>query len=132
MSRILKEFRKSICCGEKGFTLIELLIVVAVLGALASVVVPNVGSFLGTANRAASNTEASNVKTAAMAHLANWGGFPTTSANLTTTTSANDYLSGDPDGTYTFNATTGLIASATAGTGITSTFTFNAATQQWE
>ena len=130
MKRFLRRFGKSFGYGEKGFTLIELLIVIAVLGALAAVVVPNVGSFLGSANKAAANTEVQNVKTAAMSHLAEHSCFPSTSANLTG--AGHDYLSGAPDGTYTFNTTTGQISSATAGSGITNGLTFNATTQQWE
>ena len=130
MKRFLSKFGKSFGYGEKGFTLIELLIVIAVLGALASVVVPNVGSFLGSANKAAANTEVMNVKTAAMAHIAVHGCFPGTSANLTG--SGHNYLSGVPDGTYTFDTRNGLISSATAGSGITSSLTFNVNTQQWE
>ncbi len=39
--------------GEKGFTLIEIIIVLAVLGVLAAVVVPNVSGFLGRAKERA-------------------------------------------------------------------------------
>ena len=38
---------KSLHGGQKGFTLIELLVVVAILGAIAAVVVLNVGGFIG-------------------------------------------------------------------------------------
>ena len=53
--------------GEKGFTLIELLIVVAILGVLAAVVIPNVGRFLGRGETEARRTEFHNVATSVIA-----------------------------------------------------------------
>ncbi len=50
--------------GEKGFTLIELLIVVAILGVLAAVVIPNVGRFIGRGKTEAIATELTNVQSA--------------------------------------------------------------------
>ena len=55
--------------GEKGFTLIELLIVVAILGVLAAVVIPNVGRFIGAGEEEAAETEFSNVQTAVVAMM---------------------------------------------------------------
>ena len=55
--------------GEKGFTLIELLIVVAILGVLAAVVIPNVGRFIGRGESEAAETELSNVQTAVVAMM---------------------------------------------------------------
>ena len=55
--------------GEKGFTLIELLIVVAILGVLAAVVIPNVGRFIGRGEDEASETEFANVQSAVVAMM---------------------------------------------------------------
>jgi len=55
--------------GEKGFTLIELLIVVAILGVLAAVVIPNVGQFIGAGKEEAADTEFANVQTAVIAMM---------------------------------------------------------------
>ena len=55
--------------GEKGFTLIELLIVVAILGVLAAVVIPNVGRFIGRGEEEAAETELSNIQTAVVSMM---------------------------------------------------------------
>jgi len=55
--------------GEKGFTLIELLIVVAILGVLAAVVIPNVGRFIGRGETEAAETEFANIQSAVVAMM---------------------------------------------------------------
>jgi type IV pilus assembly protein PilA len=59
--------------GEKGFTLIELLIVVAILGVLAAVVIPNVGRFIGRGETEAAETEFANVQSAVISMMTDNG-----------------------------------------------------------
>ena len=59
--------------SEKGFTLIELLIVVAILGVLAAVVIPNVGRFIGRGEGEAADTEFANVQSAVVALMVDNG-----------------------------------------------------------
>ena len=111
MRRIFRGIRH----GEKGFTLIELLIVVAILGVLAAVVIPNVGTFMGSAELNAGNTELQNIRTAAIAFMADHNGvWPTSGAVLTSGT--NPYLNGTLVGTYTIDAVTGVVTGGDYGT----------------
>ncbi|MFC2021900.1 type II secretion system protein [Chloroflexota bacterium] len=58
---------------EKGFTLIELLIVVAILGVLAAVVIPNVGRFIGRGETEARETELANIQSAVVSMMVDNG-----------------------------------------------------------
>lgn len=62
-------FRRSVK-GQGGFTLPEMLVVVALLGILAAVAVPNVGRFIGTGNTKANATEKQTVQTAMDGYMA--------------------------------------------------------------
>ena len=102
--------------GEKGFTLIELLIVVAILGVLAAVVIPNVGRFIGRGEDEAADTEFSNVQSAVVAMMtdnslqtlatpvsvatSNMSNFPDTTAAASKGTDPNgtDYIGTDKRG----------------------------------
>ena len=95
--------------GEKGFTLIELLIVVAILGIIAAVIIPNISGFMATGNQAAANTEAEAVKTAKLAYFADYQEWPTNSGNLTTLL----YISGTLKADYTFDPDDGWLMTGT-------------------
>jgi len=71
--------------GEKGFTLIELLIVVAILGVLAAIVIPNVGRFIGRGKTEAAATELSNIQSAVVSMMVDQNIASLPSANLTGT-----------------------------------------------
>ena len=60
--------------GEKGVTLIELLIVLAILGILVAVLVPNVSKFMGRGECEAYCLEKSTLQEAALAYITDTGG----------------------------------------------------------
>lgn len=70
--------------GEKGFTLIELMIVIAILGILAAVAIPNFLNARGKAQDAAALSTLEAMKTAMEMYAADNGAYPTPVTDVAT------------------------------------------------
>ncbi len=70
---MLKKFRKS----QKGFTLIELLIVVAIIGILAAIAIPQFSAYRQKAYNSAAQSDLKNSKTGMEAFMADNQSYPT-------------------------------------------------------
>ena len=106
--------RKSLM-GQRGFTLIEMLVVIAVMGVLAAVVVPNVTTFIGGGQTQGAATEWDIVQTAMDSMMVDKGLTSVTAVATATSAMASfpdatnhlypNYLRKDPTkGTYTCTA----------------------------
>lgn len=123
MSKVKYPIFKCLHRGETGFTLIELLIVVAILGIIAAVVIPNISGFMTSGQLAAANTEAEQVKTACLGYFADHNAWPTDSTNLPPT-----YISGALKAVYDIDDSYGWLLSVTNSTW-SNAITFNCSEQ---
>ena len=71
---MLTKMRKKL--NQKGFTLIELMIVIAIIGILAAIAIPQFASYRQKSYNSASQSDLRNVKTNLEAYYADYQEYP--------------------------------------------------------
>ena len=76
---ILQKLKKH---SDKGFTLIELMIVIAIIGILAAIAIPNFISYRKRGYYAAANADIKNAYTSAQAYFTDYADYDVTTTDL--------------------------------------------------
>jgi len=73
---MMKQLMKARKNNQKGFTLVELMIVVAIIGILAAIAIPQFAAYRQKAYNSSAQSDLKNAKTAAEAYYADYQHYP--------------------------------------------------------
>ena len=113
---MLKAFRRKE--GQKGFTLIELMIVIAIIGILAAIAIPQFVSYRQKGYNTQAKGELKSFFTACQAYYAD---NPTVTGDCSTTLVSQTFI---PSSTVTVSPTGGMNMTGTTSTHISGTSTY--------
>jgi prepilin-type N-terminal cleavage/methylation domain-containing protein len=73
---MMRELVKAHKKNQKGFTLVELMIVVAIIGILAAIAIPQFSKYRARAQNSAALADVTNLRTDMEGYFAEWQGYP--------------------------------------------------------
>lgn len=96
--------------NQKGFTLIELMIVIAIIGILAAIAIPQFAAYRQRGVKSTMDADVKNIATAVEAYFQDFNSYPTQTAFTTTAVIGNNTVKASQGNTISISGTASTYA----------------------